>query len=60
MAVKWLEHRCPVCGSKYRFPEGVYQPQTCNRQKCIHANAQRVYLGGAAAGAPRTEKEAQG
>ena len=45
--VNWIKKRCIVCGIEFSYPEGVYEPKTCNgfdcTQKFLHHPEQYKY-----------------
>ena len=34
--VNYLKKRCPICKMIFSYPEGNYEPKTCNKWDCIY------------------------
>ena len=40
----WEEAKCPVCGLKYSYIKGGYNPSTCNNFDCLYKYLHRTPL----------------
>ena len=34
--VEWIKRKCPVCGDDFKYPDGIYNPDTCNKFDCTY------------------------
>ena len=34
--IRWIGKHCPVCGRRFHYIEGGYEPSTCSSFECLY------------------------